>query len=47
MLLQCFTFCFLPAEKVNEYKSMLIRYYEGNDDIEIKCFIASNAFQEL
>lgn len=34
----------IPVEKIEEYKKLLIKYYESNDSEEIKRFILDNCF---
>lgn len=37
----------IPIEKINEYKLLLIKFYESNDDKSIKEFIRKNCYIEL
>ena len=37
----------IPNDKVEEYKSLLIAYYEGKDDVSIKEFLRKFAFVEI
>lgn len=37
----------IPAEKVEEYKTLLINYYEKNDDKKIKRFLLTNCYIKI
>ena len=37
----------IPAEKVEKYKNLLIKYYETDDSKEIEKFIIDNCYIEL
>ena len=34
----------IPVEKIDKYKSLLIKYYETNDEIEIKKFLIDECY---
>lgn len=37
----------IPAELTEEFKQLLISYYEGNDDTEIKKFIKEKCYMSI
>ena len=37
----------IPIEKVDEYKNLLIKFYESNDDKEIFKFIKENCYLSI
>ena len=37
----------IPNEKVDEYRNLLIAYYEGKDEKTIKVFLRKNAYREI
>ena len=37
----------VPVEKIDEYKSLLIKYYETNNNKQIKDFIIKNCYIKI